>query len=140
MMYKKVLLAVDGSEHSLRAANEAVKIASLGNDSQVELVYVADFGKSKSEVLHAQGQEELDYARRNRLLPVEELMKSNQLTYTVKILHGEPGPALVEYANKEKVELLVIGSRGLNTLQEMVLGSVSHKVVKRANCPVLVVK
>ncbi|MGG0717228.1 universal stress protein [Robertmurraya massiliosenegalensis] len=139
-MYKKVLLAVDGSEHSLRAANEAVKIASLGNDSQVELVYVADFGKSKSEVLHAQGQEELDYSRRNRLHPIEELMKTNQIKYETKILHGEPGPALVEYAKKEKADLLVIGSRGLNTLQEMVLGSVSHKVVKRANCPVLVVK
>jgi len=46
----------------------------------------------------------------------------------------------VEYANKEQFEILILGSRGLNSLQEMVLGSVSHKVVKRAECPVLIVK
>jgi nucleotide-binding universal stress UspA family protein len=67
-------------------------------------------------------------------------MKSNQVTYEIKILLGEPGPVIVEYANKEKFDLVVIGSRGLNVLQEMVLGSVSHKVVKRADCPVLIVK
>lgn len=47
---------------------------------------------------------------------------------------------LFHMANDQQFDLLVIGSRGLNTLQEMVLGSVSHKVVKRADCPVLVVK
>lgn len=139
-LYKKIMLAMDGSEHSLRAANEAIKMAALDSESKIEMVYVADFAKAKSEVLHAQGREDLEHARRSRLQPVEDLMKANKLIYDVKILHGEPGPALVEYANKEKFDLVVIGSRGLNALQEMVLGSVSHKVVKRTNCPVLVVK
>lgn len=58
----------------------------------------------------------------------------------MKIFHGEPGPAIVEFTNNNSYDLLVIGSRGLNAFQEMVLGSVSHKVVKRANCPVMVVK
>lgn len=139
-MYNKILLAVDGSAHSLRAANEAIKMASLANGSRIEIVYVADFSKAKNEVLHAYGTEDLDYARRNRLKPVEEQLKSKQLTYSIQILRGEPGPALVEYANKEKFDVVIIGSRGLNALQEMVLGSVSHKVVKRVNCPVLIVK
>lgn len=139
-MYKKILLAIDGSENSMRAANEAVKMADLENDSKIDIVYVADFGKAKSEVLHSQGQEELEYTRKKRLQPVEELLKSKQIAYDIKILRGEPGPMIVEYANKETFDLVVIGSRGLNALQEMVLGSVSHKVVKRANCPVLIVK
>ena len=49
-------------------------------------------------------------------------------------------PAIVEYTNKNQFDVVVIGSRGLNALQEMVLGSVSHKIAKRANCPVLIVK
>lgn len=53
------------------------------------------------------------------------------------MLYGEPGPSIVYYANKEQFDLVIIGSRGLNSLQEMVLGSVSHKVVKRVKCPVL---
>ncbi|MGM0899696.1 MAG: universal stress protein [Bacillota bacterium] len=38
------------------------------------------------------------------------------------------------------MDLIIIGSRGLNALQSMVLGSVSHKVMKRASCPVMIVK
>lgn len=139
-MYKNILIAVDGSEHSLRATNEAIKIAALANDCMIEVVYVVDYSKSKEEVLHSYGKEDLDMARRKKLLPIEKQMKSSHLSYRLKLLHGDPGPAIVEYANKENVDLVVIGSRGLNSLQEMVLGSVSYKVVKRVNCPVLIVK
>lgn len=139
-MYRKIVLAVDGSENSLRATDEAVKIASLISECEIEVIYVADFSKSKSDILHAQGKEELEYSRRKKLVPVEEKIKSKNVSYELKILHGHPGPTIIEYVNKEKVDMVVIGSRGLNTLQEMVLGSVSHKVMKRVNCPALIVK
>ncbi|MFD5853314.1 universal stress protein [Cytobacillus pseudoceanisediminis] len=138
-MYKRILLAIDGSEHSKRATDEAAKLAGLCGAS-IEIVYVADYSKAMSDVLHTQSKEDLDLARREKLLPFEEKMESFGVSFRVKILHGEPGPAIVEYANSSDVDLVVIGSRGLNTLQEMVLGSVSHKVVKRVDCPVLIVK
>ncbi|RFU70534.1 universal stress protein [Peribacillus saganii] len=139
-MYKNILLAVDGSDHSLRATKEAVKIASLVGDCTIEVVYVVDYSKAKDEVIHSMGKEELELTRRKKVLPIEEHMKSKNITYNIKILRGEPGPSIVDYANKESFQLVIIGSRGLNTLQEMVLGSVSHKVVKRVKCPVLIVK
>lgn len=139
-MYNRILLAVDGSENSIRATKEAVKIAASSPNCKVEVVTVADFSKVKSEILHAQGKEELELKRRKKLSAIEEQLQLSNVSYKVKILHGEPGPTIIEYANKEKVELVIIGSRGLNSLQEMVLGSVSHKVVKRVHCPVLVVK
>lgn len=139
-MYRRILLAVDGSENSLRATQEAVKIASLIPECKIEIVYVADLSKVKNEILHSQGKEELDYERRKKLAPAEEIIKLQNVDYEVKILHGTPGPTMIEYANEEQIDLVVIGSRGLNSLQEMVLGSVSHKVVKGVNCPVLMVK
>lgn len=139
-MYKRLLLAVDGSENSLRATDEAVKIASLISDCRIEIIYVVDYSKSKNEILHSQGKEELEYTRRKKLSPIEEKVKSKNIEYKLEILHGYPGPTIIEYANKEKVDMVVIGSRGLNSLQEMVLGSVSHKVMKRVNCPALIVK
>ncbi len=139
-MYKKILLAADGSEHSIRAASEVIKIASLNETSTVTVVLVADYSQAKSDVLHSGSSVELDMKRRRKLLPVEELLRASNINYRVEILHGVPGPSIVEYANKQNYELLVIGSRGLNSLQEMVLGSVSHKVVKRAECPVMLVK
>ncbi|OCA81251.1 universal stress protein [Pseudobacillus wudalianchiensis] len=138
-MYKKVLLAVDGSENSLRAAQEAGRMASLVTGCKIEVVYVVDFAKSKRDTLHVQSTEELDLFRRQNQR-VEEELKSQKAAYEVKILHGEPGPAIVKYANEEKFNLVIIGSRGLNALQEMVLGSVSHKVMKRVHCPALIVK
>src|SRR3954453_9026662 len=139
-MYKNILLAVDVSEHSLRATKEAITISSLVNECVIEVVYVVDYSKSKDDVLHSQGKEELEMSRRKKLLPIEEQLKSSHLSYRLKLLHGEPGPAIVDYANKESFDLVIIGSRGLNSLQEMVLGSVSHKVVKRVDCSVLIVK
>ena len=139
-MYKNILLAIDGSDHSERATQQAINIASLVNGSHIEVVFVADFSKAKNEVLHSQGKEELELARRQKLAPIEELIQANEMHYSINILHGDPGPTIVSYANENDFDLLIIGSRGLNTLQEMVLGSVSHKVVKRADCPVLVVK
>ncbi|KMY55317.1 universal stress protein [Bacillus sp. FJAT-27231] len=139
-MYKKILLAADGSENSLRAAQEAGKMASLVTGCKIEVVYVVDFAKSKSDILHVQSTEELELSRRQKLHRVEEELKSQKAAYEVKILHGEPGPAIVKYANEGEFDLVIIGSRGLNALQEMVLGSVSHKVMKRVHCPALIVK
>jgi len=139
-MYEKILLAVDGSHHSIRATEEAIKVSSLNSSSVVTVVMVADYENAKSDVLHSGSSVELDMKRRKKIMPIEELLRKHNIKYRVEILHGVPGPTIVEYANKNKFELLIMGSRGLNGLQEMVLGSVSHKVVKRANCPVLIVK
>lgn len=139
-MYEKILLAIDGSKNSLRAAAELVKIASINSACTVDIVYVADFSKSKSDILHSQGREDLDFSRRQKLIPVEELLRGTNIQYKLTILRGDPGPTIIAYANEHAFELVVIGSRGLNAFQEMVLGSVSHKVVKRVNCPVLIVK
>ncbi|WP_144509781.1 universal stress protein [Bacillus sp. FJAT-22090] len=139
-MYEKILLAADGSTNSLRAATEAVKIAAFSPTCNVEIVFVADFSKSKNDILHAQGKEELELSRRKKVLPIEKQFQQQCIQYSVTILRGDPGPIIIEYANSNSFDLVIIGSRGLNTLQEMVLGSVSHKVVKRVNCPVLIVK
>ncbi len=139
-MYHKILLAVDGSSHSMRSTQEAIKIASMCTDCIVEMVYVADFSKAKKEMLNAQSKEQLDLARREMLLPFEEQFEKKDIKHKKTILHGDPGPAIVEYTNKGNYDLVIMGSKGKNPLQEMVLGSTSHKVVKRANSPVLIVK
>lgn len=139
-MYNSILLAVDGSDHSIRATHEAIKISKCSLETSVTVIYVADYTDAKTEVLHSESSIELDMKRRKKVKPIEDLLKTNQIDYNFTILHGTPGPTIVEYANKSKFDMLIIGSRGLNSLQEMVLGSVSHKVIKRADCPVLIVK
>ena len=140
-MYKKILLASDGSEHSKRAAENAINIAKSSPSSKVEIVFVVDPDKVKSDVLQHWNSADLgDSRRKERINDVEKMALDSGITYEIKVLHGEPGPVIVDYANKNNFEIVIIGSRGLNALQEFVLGSVSHKVAKRANCPVLIVK
>jgi nucleotide-binding universal stress UspA family protein len=139
-MYKKIVLATDGSEHSKRAAENAIHIATCTEGSTIEVVYVVDANRAKSDVLANWNSVEINDSRKERMKEVERKAKEAGVSYEIKVLHGEPGPAIVEYINKYKADVVVIGSRGLNKLQEFVLGSVSHKVAKHANCPVLIVK
>ena len=139
-MFKNILLAWDGSEHSTRAVDKAIEIAKCDTESKVVVVYVADTSKAKSEVLQNWNSVDITGTKEQRLRNIEDKVKKAEIQYEIKMLQGEPGPAIVEYTNKNKFDVVVVGSRGLNALQEMVLGSVSHKVAKRANCPVLTVK
>jgi nucleotide-binding universal stress UspA family protein len=139
-MYQKILLATDGSEHSKRAAENAIHIAKCSSGSKIEIVYVADPDKAKSETLSHWNSANLGEGKKRRLAEVEKLAKESGVQYEIIILDGDPGPCIVDYANKNLADIVIIGSRGLNVLQEFVLGSVSHKVAKRAACPVLIVK
>ncbi|GAA0289310.1 nucleotide-binding universal stress UspA family protein [Gracilibacillus halotolerans] len=139
-MYQHILLASDGSDNALRAAKEAVKIASTNTKSIINVVYVIDMDKAKYDVLHSNSQEEVEIERRKKNSNVIQYLNEVNANYKTTILRGRPGPEIVKYANEQNVDLVVIGSRGLNALQEMVLGSVSHKVMKRVDCPALIVK
>ncbi|MCA1062570.1 universal stress protein [Rossellomorea sp. AcN35-11] len=138
-MFKHILLATDGSEHSLRAGEKAIALASCHERSKMDIVYVVDGKQSKDDILQNWGLDAKD-RRRQKLQMIEQKAKHNGILYDIIFLHGEPGPTIVEYANTHDYDAVVIGSRGLNVFQEMVLGSVSHKVAKRAKCPVLIVK
>jgi nucleotide-binding universal stress UspA family protein len=139
-MFKRILLASDGSDHSVRAAKKAAELAKLNADSEITVVYVIDGQTSKEDVLHNPGRTVVEEKRKMRLQPVTSLLNSENLNFKLEKLLGEPGPAIVDYANKNQFDVVVVGSRGLNGLQEMVLGSVSHKVAKRVKAPVMIVK
>ena len=139
-MYQHILLAADGSQNSIRAAKEALKIAQINAETLVTIIFIIDIEKAKTDVLHSSSIESLYMERRRKLVPIEELFNEHQVHYKVEIIHGSPGPEIIKFANTQNVDLVVIGSRGLNSLQEMVLGSVSHKVMKRVQCPAMLVK
>lgn len=134
------MLAADGSEHSKRAAKKAAEIASVDVEATLTIVYVVDPDETKHEVMQNWNNLDLKSKRKERIQVIVAIIEKTGVQYSVMMLNGKPGPTIVDYANKHHFDLVVIGSRGLNSLQEFVLGSVSHKVAKRVNCPVLIVK
>ncbi len=139
-MFNKILIAADGSDHSVRSAKKAMLLAEQNPNAEITVVYAIDGQTSKEDILHHFDKSVVDEARKRRLEPIENILKEKNLSYEIKILQGEPGPAIVEYANQREFDIVVVGSRGLNALQEMVLGSVSHKIAKRVKAPVMIVK
>ncbi|WP_410984577.1 universal stress protein [Bacillus cereus] len=140
-MYKQIILACDGSGHALRAAKHAAHIAKSSKAVNVEVVYVVDNRTAKSDIIQGQTDiETISASRKDRLKEIEVLLQQEEISYKITILHGDPGNTLVQYVNTGDIDLVIVGSRGLNTLQEMVLGSVSHKVAKGVKCPVMIVK
>ncbi|HLR20008.1 MAG TPA: universal stress protein [Staphylococcus sp.] len=137
-MYKSILLAADGSENSERSAQEALNF--IDEHTLVTILTVVDVEESKTDVLHGQQGASLTHERENKLNFIKNLFIEHNINYEIKIVHGVPAEKVVEIANKGEYQAIILGTRGLNSLQEMVLGSVSHKVAKRAQIPVIIVK
>ncbi|WP_067724680.1 universal stress protein [Oceanobacillus damuensis] len=138
-MFKRILLAVDGSIHSVRAAEYAVGLAKKF-DSEIAAVYVVDGDTAKQDVLQGTSEFQIEAKRRGKIKPIRKLLDGSGVSFKTHILHGDPGPTIVDFANKNQFDCVLIGSRGLNNFQSFLLGSVSHKVAKRVQCPVLIVK
>ena len=136
----KIAVAVDGSENALRAAKHAITLAQYLPEAHLEVIYVADYNKAKDERLLSQSPESLTLKREQKVHPIVELAKDVGVKTKITMLKGNPSQEIIKYVNSEEIDQLVIGSRGLNTFQEMVLGSVSHKVMKHVNCPITIVK
>ncbi len=137
-MFKHILVAVDGSENALRACKKVAGLAELIDDVKVEAVSVIAIDVYSDMVYdpikaHGEAQSEL-------VEPALSILREAGVEPELTLLHGRPADELIRYAEKQEADLLVIGSRGLNALQEFAIGSVSHKVIKHAKCPVLVVK
>ncbi|MGN7478040.1 universal stress protein [Solibacillus silvestris] len=137
-MYKHILLAIDGSDNSLRAAKDAVAIAAA--DTFIELISSIPTEAIANDPVHAGtfNQTEEQYAQ--KLSREIEYVKNNHSNSKLTIVHGPAGRMISNYANQNNVDLVVIGCRGLNPMQEMVFGSVSTYVSKNANCSTLLVK
>jgi nucleotide-binding universal stress UspA family protein len=136
----KIAVAIDGSENALRAAKYAITLVQFLPEAHLEVIYVSDYNKAKDERLLSQSLESLALKREQKVHPILELAQEVGMRMKITMLKGNPSQEIIKYVNSEGIDQLVIGSRGLNTFQEMVLGSVSHKVMKHVNCPITIVK
>lgn len=134
-MYKSVLLGADGSDNSYRAAKEVLNI--IDEHTNVTILNVISIEEAKDTVLHGGNTIK---ERTEKLAKIIDLYKINNVKYNVVFERGIPEETMVKVSNSGDYDVIVLGNRGLNTLQEMMMGSVSRKVVKRSNIPVLIVK
>lgn len=140
-MFKKILLATDGSEHSSRAIDQALKMVAPYKDQvTLDLIFVVDGNSSKDDVLKYGDSHTATMKRKEKFFDTLSYIEEKGVQTDVIILHGEPADEITEYANEQSYDCVIIGSRGRNKFQTFILGSVSHKIVKYVQVPVIVVK
>jgi nucleotide-binding universal stress UspA family protein len=153
-MFTHILLASDGSDHALQAARVAAEIAHRF-DSRITLLSVfsppviatpmagspemlmsTETLTQETEVLARYAEEVQDAVERR----TGQVLDEAGARYMSRRETGHPVDMIVNVAAREKVDLIVMGSRGLGGLESFLLGSVSDRVLHHAHCPVLIVK
>jgi nucleotide-binding universal stress UspA family protein len=150
-MISKVLVGLDGSESSLKAYQYACFLAKQC-DAALLIVNIFDTferverisSKIKQELGEIAKQIEMEggTAVSMQLLDTYKSQAKDSGINDVKILRREGNAAaqILLIADEENVDTIIIGSKGVNTVKEFLLGGVSHKVIHHARCPVTVVR
>ena len=140
-MFEQILLAVDGSEHSLRSAKEAGDLARTMKSEILRIVVAFD------SIPPYLGEPNMQQAITARMKEANAILQKAQDSVGkipgeihTELIEGPAAEAIINVAKTRNSTVIVMGSRGLSTITELVLGSTSHKVVSHAPCPVLIIR
>ena len=149
--YKKfsnILVAIDGSEHSLRAAEYALGLAKTfeAKLTAVTVSYVpASEDLSQLDVLRQSLVEDDSNYTNNAEKWFERFIqnaKESNVQLNTELLNSTRPVdyVILEYAEEKKIDLIVVGTRGRTGFKKLLLGSVASSIVTYSHCPVLVIK
>ena len=136
----KVLVATDGSEHSMKAVQRALEMAEK-QGAQVTLMSVAYYVQGYVSGMPPNIQDKLEDEARGALKKAKALFEAKNLPVETVLVSGlVPANLIIQKAQEGKFDRIVIGSTGQNALDKIVMGSTATKVVAHAPCEVTVVR
>lgn len=144
MNINKILLPFDNSDHSVNAAHYALDLAKLYH-AHVSIVYCfEEWNAYDTELevpanLTAKIKADRKKAAKEILKKAEGIFEKQGVEYSLEVIVGSPGSALVERLKSQKYDMIIMGSHGHSDIAGLFLGSVTHKVLNTIYCPVLVV-
>ena len=141
----KILLAVDGSKHSLKLVKHFIASASEYRESpQAELIYVhlpvPRLPRMKWVVSAKQIQRYYEEEGWAALSKAKKLLNAARVRYVAQILVGPVAESIVKEAERTRCDLIMIGTRGMTAAANLLLGSTATKVLHLSELPVLLVK
>ncbi len=140
---KRLLVPFDFSGHSEAALMTALQLVA-DDQAQIDLVHVLPppivtigYGTSLPIFSDAEASERTRSALEDRVASISVPV---ECPIDCHVLHGNPGGEIIRFAESRGTDLVVIGSQGLAGMSRLLLGSVAEKVMRRTECPVLVVR
>jgi len=143
-LFRKILYPTDFSDVSKKALNYLIQLKEAGTE-EVVILHVVDTRSLPIPEIYplldlawlAEKQESAAQAEANK---IAEKLTDSGIKTLVRIEKGIPFREIIRAESDEDISLIVIGSHGISNVQEILLGSVSEQVIRRARKPVLVVK
>ena len=141
---RKVLVPFDGSKSALHALQYAIKLAKQDRLLSIHVVNVHEepivYGEIEVYVPHEK-MAELQHQHSNDVLAAaEKLLKKAAVPYTKEILVGHIAEVIARRADALRCDSILMGTRGMTAIINLVMGSVATKIVHIANVPVTLVK
>jgi nucleotide-binding universal stress UspA family protein len=133
-MLERILVAFDGSDHSKKALEAAAELAKC-SDGEVHVLHVHESGVMAPLETPGDATDLIEGA-------VEELHRAGVKATgdTIPARSGSAAPAILDAAKAFDSGIIVMGTRGLSDFSGLLVGSMAHKVIHHAECPVLVVR
>jgi nucleotide-binding universal stress UspA family protein len=143
-IYKRIMVATDGSERAKKAVEKAIEFAKLTGAKLYAVNVIAHGGFSGAPPKdvgweHAMS-EHLKNEGKKATASVETIGKNTGVEVESVILEGSPASEIVDFAEKNDIDLIVMGTLGKAGLDRFLLGSVAENVVRHSKKPVLVVR
>lgn len=144
-MFKKILVAYDGSDCGKEALKTAVDFMEKDAEAHLHIIHVKDtlpanvyglYGPTLAQNLI----DEFEEAANRLLTEAQEIVSGYKERCSFTKLAGNVAEEIVNYTNDHAIDLVIIGSRGLGAVKGMLMGSVSSRVVQQADCHVLIIK
>ena len=139
MEFSKILVAIDGSPSSTKAFEKSIYLAVKCN-SKLDIVHVVPCGLGGDSATTFELIENLKTGAMNLLDECKRVADENKVSINMILKTGDPAKTIIEIANSENYDLIIMGSRGQTPFHELLLGSVSLKVSHHAKCPVMIVR
>jgi nucleotide-binding universal stress UspA family protein len=153
-----ILVPTDGSENAERAVRFSAQVADRRQQAEVTVVYVhlrvhpslnapvltPERSLEVAQALNEVAGENLSFGQEivNRAVhEVQTLVTSPDITVKGRVVVSDAvDKGILQVADEIKADIIVVGTRGLSALRGAIMGSVSHSLIEKASCPVLVVK
>ena len=144
-MFSRILVAVDASPAADRALDFAIDLAK---DNAAKLIILHVVLQCLYPVTHTEAGmlapavfvSEMQAEGEGVIRKAEQHAKGKGVDYECKMTQGVPADEIIRLATEQRVDLVVVGSRGLNEVRSFLFGSVSDRVCHHVKCPALIVK
>lgn len=139
-MFKSIVWATDGSENAERALPYVQELAPADESVSITIVHVAELGYGAGAVFMPGRGEERQVV--DRLREIADDLRQKGFTVSIEVrdeVGVRPAYEIAHIADRVGADLIIAGSRGLSTIGGLILGSVTHRLLHIARCPVLVV-